>query len=139
MFSYILARRIIFALAILGIIVMSYLTMKDVTGGPIACSWNHGCEIVRQSKYSHIKGIPIAVFGLGMYLTLSGLAIYNKPRLMSLIVLISGIGVAVSLFLTYLQFHVIHALCQWCETSALLIALIFICILFTKRPTKEIT
>lgn len=43
-----------------------------------------------------------------------------------LIFLLAAVGVAFSGYLTYLELFVIHAICWWCATSALLTLLIFI-------------
>jgi uncharacterized membrane protein len=39
---------------------------------------------------------------------------------------LSGVGVVFSAWLTYLEAFVIHAWCQWCVISAILITLIFL-------------
>ena len=39
---------------------------------------------------------------------------------------VSAVGVAFSGYLTYLEAFVIHAWCQWCVISAILVTLIFL-------------
>jgi uncharacterized membrane protein len=38
----------------------------------------------------------------------------------------SGVGVAFSAYLTYLEAAVIHAWCQWCIISAVIVTIIFL-------------
>jgi uncharacterized membrane protein len=41
-------------------------------------------------------------------------------------VLHTGLGVAVSAALTYLELFVIHAICQWCVISAVIVTVSFL-------------
>ncbi len=136
MIPYPLTRRIIFALAILGVLVTGYLSVEHIFGGPIICATGHGCDIVRASVYAKFMGIPIAVFGLGMYLVLIAFLLSNRRALTSLNVLMSGIGVAYSLYLTYLELYVIHAICSWCVAQAVLVTLIFVVYLISQKPKE---
>jgi uncharacterized membrane protein len=42
-----------------------------------------------------------------------------------LLLAFSSLALAYSVFLTYLEAYVIHAWCQWCVTSAILVVVIF--------------
>lgn len=48
---------------------------------------------------------------------------------------VAGWSVLFSGWLTYLELFVIHAICMWCVTSAVLIALIFVAALADVRAT----
>jgi uncharacterized membrane protein len=45
---------------------------------------------------------------------------------MTLLLILSGLGVAFTAYLTYLELFVIHAICRWCIASAAIICGIFI-------------
>lgn len=125
-------RMAIAVLALLGLFVSLYLSMfKWGMMGAIQCSIG-GCQTVQNSPWSMFLGQPVAVWGLGAYLTLLALAIVGlQPRFVNerwvalAIFGISAVGVLFSAWLTYLEAAVIHAWCQWCVISAILITLIF--------------
>ena len=50
----------------------------------------------------------------------------RAPLIGGLLLAGSGFGVAYSAYLTYLEAFVIHAWCQWCVISAILMTLIFL-------------
>ncbi len=125
-------RMGIAVLSLLGLFVSLYLSMyKWGMMGAIQCSIG-GCQTVQNSPWSVFLGQPVAVWGLGAYITLLALAIVGlQPRFMNerwvalAIFGISAVGVLFSGWLTYLEAAVIHAWCQWCVVSAILITLIF--------------
>lgn len=125
-------RMAIAVLALLGLFVSLYLSMfKWGMMGAIQCSIG-GCQTVQNSPWSMFLGQPVAVWGLGAYLTLLALALAGlQPRFVNerwvalAIFGISAVGVLFSAWLTYLEAAVIHAWCQWCVISAILITLIF--------------
>ena len=53
----------------------------------------------------------------------------------SLLVWLSGMGVLFSLYLTYLELFVIHAICRWCVGSAVIITAIFLLALLARRAS----
>ncbi len=124
--SEILLQRLAFAIALIGIGVATYITIADSGGGAPAClAGGGGCETVASSSYSHIAGINIAVFGVGGYVFLAIAA--SMPGDLGRF---GGFGAALvgfgfSLYLTYLELFVIHAICQWCVTSAVLMTILF--------------
>jgi uncharacterized membrane protein len=120
-------------LSALGILVSGYLSVKRFTGGSLACSRWAQCDVVNNSVYAKIHGIPVAFIGLAGYLVLLGLAIASlqtegptQRRLLGLSFLLALGGVGFSAYLTYLELYVIEALCNWCMASATLITLLAI-------------
>jgi uncharacterized membrane protein len=120
-------------LSLAGVGVSAYLTWAHVANQSVACGQSQGCDIVQQSVYSEIAGIPIALFGLLAYAALLGLTTlrgYSPNSLQEYIPLaifgISLIGVLYSAYLTYLELFVIHAICRWCVSSAVIITVIFL-------------
>lgn len=115
-----------------GMLVSGYLTWIHWGGSQALCTGVGDCETVNSSVYSEIAGVPIALLGFGMYLVLFGLSLYGRrsaPSTASTVALavfgISLAGVLYSAYLTYLELAVIHAICPWCVSSAVLITLIF--------------
>lgn len=117
----------------LGIFVSGYLVTKRFTGGSLACTRWAQCDVVNNSVYSQISGVPISVIGLAGYLLLLALAfaaLWTEGRTQRQILLLSFVlslvGVGFSAYLTYLEIYVIEALCAWCVASAIIIALLFV-------------
>jgi uncharacterized membrane protein len=125
-------RQAITVLALAGIFVALYLTLfKLGVIGELSCSVGE-CETVNTSRWAVFLGLPVAAWGLGAYLTLFVLSLvgsterFEDSRGIALAVAaLSGSGVLFSGWLTYLELFVIHAICIWCVTSAVIIALIF--------------
>lgn len=120
-------------LALAGMGVSAYLTWAHLANGSVACGQSQGCDIVQQSVYSEVGGVPVALLGLLAYTTLFGLALVQSrlpkrhDNYISLAIFgISMIGVLYSAYLTYLELFVIYAICRWCVTSAIIITAIFL-------------
>jgi len=116
-----------------GIVVAGYLVTKRFTGGSLACTRWAQCDVVNNSVYSQIYGVPICVIGLAGYLLLFALAfaaMWTEGRMQRQLLLLSFVlslvGVAFSAYLTYLEIYVIEALCAWCVASAVIITLLAI-------------
>ncbi len=119
--------------SIIGFIDSVYLAYVKFSHTPIYCTPGLGdCAVVQTSQWSEIWGIPIAVLGAIAYLILISIFLFeNRIGLLTkysdyLLFGISLFGFLYSLFLTWLEIFVIHALCQWCILSALCMTIIFI-------------
>lgn len=125
-------RQALALLAVVGILIALYLTLyKMGVIGVLSCSIG-SCETVNTSKWSMLFGVPIAEWGLAAYLALFGLAIAGSTEarersvtIARLLVALAGFSVLFSAWLTWLELFVIHAICIWCVTSALLWVVIF--------------
>jgi uncharacterized membrane protein len=114
-------------LAIVGIGVATYITIADAGGGAPAClAGGHGCATVASSRYSHIAGINVAVFGIAGYVVLlaAALARGDVARFGGFAAALVGFGF--SAYLTYLELFVIDAICQWCVASAVLMTVLLV-------------
>jgi len=128
-----LNRMVVAVLALLGLSVALYmLAYAAGLTGPILCSVG-SCETVQNSQYSRIGGIPVAAFGALGYLVLMAVSFLGlQPRFIgarwvSLSLFGGGVlGVVCSGYLTYLEAYVIHAWCQWCVSSAIIMVLAFL-------------
>lgn len=121
-----------FGLAGLGALDSIYLTWIKVSSSQAAfCAPGGGCDTVNNSPYSEIGGIPLSLFGLGMYLALAVLLAVEQRWPMAqaygplAVFGLSLTGTLYSAYLTYLELFVIHAVCPYCVVSAILITLIF--------------
>lgn len=119
-------------LASLGAADAVYLLILKYTHLEALCVGNRGCITVNNSVYSEIYGIPVSLFGIAAYLVIAGILLLEPRRKLArengplAVFGISLAGVAFSAYLTWLEFQVIHAACQFCAASAIIITLIFI-------------
>ncbi|MYD64915.1 MAG: vitamin K epoxide reductase family protein [Chloroflexi bacterium] len=135
-----LARRpdALLALALVGTGVAAYLSWVAVDSEQQPfCSGVGDCQAVQSSEFAEIGGIPIAVLGLGMYVTLlalvaarrfwSGAAEAGLDRPMASATFgVALSGALYSGYLTYLELFEIEAICAWCVTSAVIVTLIMV-------------
>ena len=109
-------RIAIAALSALGAAIATYLTVVKLSHAPLVCGTG-GCEIVQNSHYSKVGGIPISAFGLAAYVALlaSTLSASETSRLAGAALGLASAAVAA--YLIYLQLGVIDAVCVWCTAS----------------------
>jgi uncharacterized membrane protein len=129
-----MTKRMLAALiALVGLFVALYLTLYKVgVIGELTCSVG-SCETVNTSRWSTFLGLPVAAWGLGYYATVVVLALvglserFEDSRRLALgMLLLTAWGALFSLWLTYLELFVIHAICQWCVISAVLAFALFV-------------
>jgi uncharacterized membrane protein len=119
-------RLAILVITVIGIGIATYLTYVHYAGIKVACLSSGGCEIVQASKWSKLGGIPVAVLGLVGYVL-----IFISLAVRSDLGRIGGFGLALvgflfSMYLTYREVFSIHAICQWCVGSAVLMTVLLI-------------
>ncbi len=132
------------ALALVGFFVALYLWLWKIgLLGTLACGTG-GCETVQLSDYAVFLGLPVAFYGVGGYLTLfvvslvgvqPGWAERRTPTVV--LVTLSAVGVAFTVYLTYLEAAVIEAWCRWCLVSAGIITAIFVTSLLGLREWRR--
>jgi uncharacterized membrane protein len=113
------------AIVVLGVGVAGYLTYIHYAGlQPVCAGGSHGCERVQSSSYATLAGVPVAVLGLAGYLAIAVAlsAAGERGQLAAAALAVTGFGF--SAYLTYLEFFVIHAICQWCVASAVLLTML---------------
>jgi uncharacterized membrane protein len=124
------SRKLVYVLILLGIAglgIAGYLTWAHYDDGVLVCAIG-GCETVQTSRYSTIGSIPIALLGMLMFASLTGLAglrLMRKPPLghETLTLVAWGMllaGILYYLYLTYVELFVLHAICQWCVMTSLI-------------------
>jgi uncharacterized membrane protein len=122
-------------LAFIGMLDTFYISAKR-GGPPVPCHVTKGCNDVLTSKYSQIGRIPLSWIGLAFYLAVFSCAVFQLSGTAELIHLIywpAMLGLLISLSLTSLQAFVIHAYCEFCLLSALLVSSIFVLSFFERR------
>jgi len=123
---------IVAALALAGIFVALYLLLYKLGMiGALSCAVG-SCEIVNTSKWATFLGLPVAGWGVGFYIGMFVLAMastrdaYAESRTISALLLaVATTGLLFSGWLTYLELFEIHAICQWCVVSAIIVTVIF--------------
>ena len=103
-----------------GMALTGYLTYEKLTLGKVAgCSSGAACEIVLTSVYANVFGIPLTIFGLALYASVLGTALWpNLGSWKSLGLLgLTTIGAIFSLYLLGILFLELQALCPYCLTS----------------------
>jgi uncharacterized membrane protein len=126
-------RRIVATLALAGIFVALYLFLYKIGRvGNLSCSLG-SCETVNLSRWSNFLGAPVAAWGVGFYavmFVLSAASLQDRyadsTGISKVLAFASGGGFLFSVWLTSLELFVIHAICQWCVVSAILVTTIFI-------------
>jgi uncharacterized membrane protein len=118
--------RIALVLALIGVGIAAYLVYVHYAHANVICSISHGCETVQKSKYAKLAGVPVALIGLVGYLAiLASLFVRGEAgRLAGAAFALVGVGF--SGWLTYLEAERIHAWCQWCVGSAIVMTLLAI-------------
>jgi uncharacterized membrane protein len=107
------------ALAVAGLAIAAYLTYVHYAQlKPVCLASGGGCETVQSSEWSKLAGVPVALIGLVGYagILVSLLAPGEAGRLAT--VALALVGWVFSAYLTYRELFSIHAICQWCVASA---------------------
>lgn len=128
-------RQIIAFLALLGILDASYLLLHKLGYiGSLVCRVGEtgSCDLVNTSIYSSFLGMPVAGIGVAGYVVMLGVALYGArpalegdPRPDYALAILSGGGVAFSLWLTYLSLFRIGTACPYCLLSLGIVTAIF--------------
>jgi len=137
---------IIAALALGGVGLATYLAMYKLGMiGALSCSIGE-CETVNLSKYATLVGIPVAVWGLGFYVSLFLVALagttdrfVNAAWVSHVMLAMTAWGVLFSGWLTYLELAVINAICMFCVISAINVTVIFLVSLLEWRGRPRTT
>lgn len=116
-------------LALAGLGLSAYLTYVHFNPSALVCS-DGGCAVVQMSTYSKMFGVPIALFGLLMFITLiAGIVarelFLDAADLISIgIVMILVTAVLYWAYLTYIELNVLYAVCQWCVATSIVTVLL---------------
>jgi|SRR5271165_810942 len=115
-------RLTLIVLAVIGLGIASYLTYVHYAGIKPACTAGESCTKVQTSVYSKLAGVPVALMGLiGYVVILVSLLVpeTESSRLATAVFTLGGF--AFSAYLTYRELFSIHAICEWCASSAVIL------------------
>lgn len=128
-------KPVLLILSAVGLVLSAYLAYLHFTEAQAAfCAAGSECDAVRQSGFSTMMGIPVAVFGIFGYaliIVFTLISISKRQRWLYLYVFALS-GITFSAYLTYVELFVIKAICTYCIVSALIITAIFLMLLFRK-------
>jgi len=124
--------RISIVLAVLGMLVSIYMTIYKLTSNNNMCLGSGDCASVNASVYSEVSSIPVAVVGVGGYLTITALLLlenrfgFLKTNGTMVVFGLALVGFLFTLYLIYVEIALIHALCPFCVTSQVTMTILFI-------------
>lgn len=135
------ARRLrpdawVLALAAAGMLLTGYLAMAAWGGGaPAFCAQGGGCDVIQGSRWSSLFGLPMALWGFGLYALVAlaaatGSAPAARWRRLSRL---TALGLAISAYLTVVGIVALDATCGWCLASLAVMAALF-AVVHLRRP-----
>ncbi|MGH7509498.1 MAG: vitamin K epoxide reductase family protein [Gemmatimonadales bacterium] len=127
-------------LSLAGLFISAYLYLYKIGRvGSLACGAGE-CETVQMSPWSRFAGLEVALIGVVGYATLLALSLAALQPVLAgrrwpatLLAALAGVGVLFTVYLTYLELFVIHAVCRWCVASGVIILAILITGLLDRR------
>lgn len=121
--------RAMLVLTGLGLLVTGYLAWTGGSGStPAFCTGEGGCDAIRRSGWSTLLGLPMALWGFGLYALVAWVSLSRKAspllrwqRQWRLVLL----GLAISVYLTGVGAMVLDAFCMGCLASLAVLAAMF--------------
>jgi uncharacterized membrane protein len=115
-------------LAVVGIGLAAYLTYIHYAGINPACTAGQSCLKVQTSIWSKVAGVPVALLGLIGYIGIfASLVVPDREESRVATLGLTVVGVGFSAYLTYRELFSIHAICEWCVSSAIILTVLLIC------------
>jgi uncharacterized membrane protein len=112
-------RITLIVLTVAGAGIAGYLTYVHYAGINPVCTAGGSCEKVQTSIYSEFAGVPVALIGLLGYIAILALLLAPESETLKFaMTTLTLIGFAFSAYLTYRELYSIHAICEWCASSA---------------------
>jgi uncharacterized membrane protein len=111
-------------IALIGLCITADLTYVHYAGLHPLCLASGGCEKVQSSHWSKLAGIPVATIGLVGYAAILALLFVPGEIGLAGTALVALVGFGFSAYLTWVELARIHAVCQWCVASAILMTLL---------------
>jgi len=123
-------------LAVIGMLITGYLSFSSLgSDAPLFCGPESGCSVVQNSSYSTLLGLPVSLWGFGLYVLMLWSAVTLPPRLKrwQRLAWLSTIGLGISLYLTITGLVVLDAWCVWCMASQVTMIVLF-AVVMLRRP-----
>jgi uncharacterized membrane protein len=112
-------RRLIAAVALIGLGISVYLTVVHYSGGVSVCAIAHGCETVQKSRYASLAGVPVALLGALGYAGILLTLLRDDETARTATAFLALLGFGFSAWLTFVEIDKLHAICIWCVGSAI--------------------
>lgn len=134
-------RRSLLVLSGAGAVILAYLArLHYSTGESSFCDFSPGlsCDLVNQSTYSEIWGIPVAVLGLVFFLTVI-VVLLNDRRAgyFTLTLMMTVFALTFSLALSAVEIFILKSVCLLCETSKVIMAVMIAVSAYGAGLTRE--
>jgi uncharacterized membrane protein len=120
------------SLAAVGLLDAIYLTYVKLASAYAYCGGFGECEVVNQSRYAQLWGLPIALYGAGAYAVILGLLLleqrgrwWSEQAPLALFGL-TLFGTLFSAYLTYIEVGILRAICPYCVLSAIAMTVLFL-------------
>lgn len=128
-------------LSLAGVGVATYLTVVHFDQGLLVCNTSGivNCERVTTSAQSYFLGVPVAIWGLGFFVAMSGV---NLPaawraadrRVHVLRLAMTAGGMCFVLYLVSAELLIIKNICLWCTAVHAITFLLFVLTVATVPP-----
>lgn len=107
-------------LSVLGAVLAAYLLLSHQSGhAPVFCSAGSSCDVVQESRWSSLFGLPIALWGVLFYLVVAAVAATGRTAATRWrrVFALGLAGWLVSVYLNVVSWLVLDAVCGWCLVS----------------------
>lgn len=104
-------------LLITGISIALYLLYSKYFAQSIICNFS-SCSSVTSSKYGFIFGLPISLYGFLYYIGFSFM--FFMTHNLKKIFYYTLIGIAFTVYLSFVEAFILHAWCEWCIYTAVI-------------------
>ena len=130
------AGKLVTAFCAVGCLLSAYLLATDLLSrGTALCLTDASCDMVRESRYSRLGGIPVSFLGVAGYLSMVLVAVsaFSKRRKWNFLFFLATVAVSFSAYLTYLELFIIKAVCSWCVISAAIASFVLAAVAVKKK------
>lgn len=129
-----LNRMAIALLSLIGLFIAAYMLFVKLGWiGTLICGVGGSCDTVQASRWAVFLGVPVPAWGVAGYALILAVAVVGVSprwagdgRVGRILVALTGVAFAFSMYLTALEAFVIRAWCRWCVVSAIVATLLFI-------------
>ncbi len=127
------AKGAMLAISIIGLLIAAYLTAYHYAGATLYCpnSGSIDCQLVLNSSYSALLGVPMAVYGLAFFaIEIAVVLHFDREQML----LWNTVGLAFVLYLSYAE-YILGSICLYCTSIHAIVVLLFLAsaYLFMKR------
>ena len=124
------------ALSSLGIALTGYLSWTAFSGSPVqGCSAGGGCDLVLNSRWATLLGLPTALWGLLAYAGLAGISFIRRAdQHWSYALTATFFGVCYSVYLTVVSLTILESACPYCLTSLSLMTAALALVVWQRPP-----